>query len=121
MDYAYNYSNRSSVHFSVLLRKATGNKLYLVNYMIIAFQYHQVKENTDSKLFWEAMHNIDYKFILIPVMFIFLRVWSLIISILLDYCRVKVPATALKALVYMAVSLLLCIIARVDKSTLIYS
>ena len=56
------------------------------------------------------MHNIDYKFILIPVMFIFLRIWSLIINILLDYCRVQVPETALKALLYMAVSLLLVLL-----------
>ncbi len=74
----------------------------MINYSIIS-QFHRVKENTGSKLFWQTMHNMDYKFILIPVMFIFLRVWSLIISILLDYVRVEVPPATLLALIYLAV------------------
>ena len=73
-------------------------------------QYHQVKENTDSKLFWQAMHNIDYKFILIPVMFIFLRIWTLVLNMLEIYLQIPpedIVPWAMKALLYLSVSLLI--------------
>lgn len=70
-------------------------------------QYHQVKNNTDSKLFWQAMHNIDYKFILIPVMFIFLRVWTLVLNLLEIYLQIRprnIVPWAMNALLYLSVS-----------------
>ena len=48
-------------------------------------QLKKSKSFCSSKRFWQALQNIDYKFLMIPVAFIVLRVWTCIASILFDY------------------------------------
>lgn len=50
-------------------------------------QEHQKASNT--KGFWEAMHRIDYKFILIPVFFLVLRIWSFVVDLLMVYIHIR--------------------------------
>lgn len=72
-------------------------------------QFYKAEEEDDisARGFWQAMDNIDYKFILIPLMFILLRIWSIIIHILLVYIQLppeSVPSWILQTLVYFSVS-----------------
>ena len=86
----------------------------LLLYIVISFisfhlQFYSTErdQNISARGFWQAMDNIDYKFILIPLMFIFLRIWSIIIHILLVYIQVppkSVPSWILQLLVYFSVS-----------------
>ena len=34
---------------------------------------------------WTAVHNVDFKFILVPITFIFLRIWTCILTVVLVY------------------------------------
>jgi len=66
----------------------------------------------NSNRFWLALQNVDYKFLLIPVAFIVLRMWSCINGILLDFMGMdptKLPQ---------GVSLTLMILARVREQLL---
>lgn len=58
--------------------------------------YHRSDE------FRTALHSIDYKFLLIPLLFVFLRLWSFVEDILYVYLGVRdvpeAPAVALKLL-----------------------
>ena len=70
-------------------------------------QYEELKNDADAKVYLQAMYNIDYKFIVIPLMFIFLRIWSLITDTLLIYIQIpsdEIPQWIMKALLYMGVS-----------------
>ena len=76
-------------------------------------QYNELKDDPDAMVYWQAMYNIDYKFIAIPLMFIFLRIWTLIESILIVYCQIptdNIPPWLLKALLYLGVSVVSIIV-----------
>ena len=74
----------------------------------------QIKEtknyNITPKRFWSSLHHVDYKFVLIPVVFVFLRIWTGIMNILYLYIRVDEVATYTlpqwinQALLYLSVS-----------------
>ena len=72
----------------------------------ISFIYtlqHQKASNT--KGFWEAMHRIDYKFILIPVFFLVLRIWSFVVDLLMVYIHIRnLNLVVLNFLIYTSVS-----------------
>lgn len=61
------------------------------------------------KRYWEAVVNkVDYKFLLIPIVFVLLRIWTIIVNIVYIYAQVEpsdLPTWLDKTLVYMAVSL----------------
>lgn len=80
--------------------------MHICMYML---QYHELKQLSaaDGSMYWKMMYNIDYKFIMIPVMFIFLRLWTLVINILIVYLRIpqtNISPNLLEALFYLAVS-----------------
>ena len=63
--------------------------------------------NISPKKFWSSLNFVDYKFILIPVMFILLRLCTCILTILFDYANLKeetIPIPVIKALIYLSVS-----------------
>lgn len=52
------------------------------------------------------MNFVDYKFILIPIIFVLLRMWSCIVTIILEYANIKeknVPQVVVQILIYLAV------------------
>ena len=71
---------------------------------LFSLQYNELKDDADAMEYWQAMYNIDYKFIAIPLMFIFLRIWTVILNILIIYIQITVSPVILKALLYMGVS-----------------
>ena len=44
-----------------------------------------LKTDKHAEDYWEVMNNIDYKFALIPVAFILIRIWSLVSDIVYIY------------------------------------
>ncbi len=78
--------------------------------------------------FWEAVHILDYNFLLIPVVFTLLRIWTSIMDIMFVYVRVQYSPLWLNiTFVYLSVSYLLtvdklyfvCILAQI-KSTFVH-
>jgi len=64
-----------------------------------------------SKKFWSNMNHIDYKFIFIPVIFVLLRMWGLILDILYVYFGLRdndLPTSIDKILNYLSVSVDYC-------------
>ncbi len=82
----------------------------MIKKILLSFsQFRGLKENTDCKLFWQTMHNMDYKFILIPVMFIFLRIWTVILNVIEIYFKIRpefVVPWVMNVLLYLSVSTL---------------
>ena len=72
------------------------------------FQAKEIEQySTSSKKFWSHLHHVDYKLLLIPVVFVFLRIWSVIQSILYDYIGLHVAQVnphLIQALLYLSVS-----------------
>ena len=73
----------------------------------------QIKETKDyitPKRFWSSLHHVDYKFVIIPVVFVFLRIWTSIMNILYLYVRVdevtphSLPQWLNQTLLYLSVS-----------------
>ena len=59
--------------------------------------------------FWTAVHKVDYKFLLIPLAFIFLRIWTCIMTIISDYMDMNIHnevhgSNLIKAVYYLSVS-----------------
>ena len=54
--------------------------------------------------FWSSLNHVDYKFVIIPVVFVFLRIWTEIVVILYIYVKIGLPTGANLALFYLAVS-----------------
>ena len=70
----------------------------------------EVEQHITSKKFWSYLHHVDYKFLFIPIVFIFLRIWSVIQGIIFDYAQLhvdKVPLPVTQALFYLSVRALL--------------
>ena len=70
------------------------------------FQVNAIKEYVTPEKFWSSLHHIDYKFLIIPVVFVFLRIWSAILGILYDYMQLEVsqvPKSLNLALLYLSV------------------
>ena len=69
-------------------------------------QVRDVEEYKSPRQFWSSLHHVEYKFLVIPLVFLFLRVWSLILSILYDYLELdvdQVPSQLNLALLYLSV------------------
>ena len=71
-------------------------------------QIKEVKNYITPKRFWSSLHHVDYKFVIIPVVFVFLRIWTGIMNILYLYIRVDevatLPQRLNQALLYLSVS-----------------
>ena len=60
-----------------------------------------------AEKFWSSLSHVDYKFVIIPVVFVFLRIWTEIVNILYLYIRIdvkKLPTQVDLALLYLSVS-----------------
>ena len=57
-----------------------------------------------SEKFWALLHNLDYKLLLIPAMFLLLRVWSCLITFLNVYLYYTPPKYISTILTYLSVS-----------------
>ena len=53
-------------------------------------QVEEVEQHITSKKFWSYLHHVDYKFLFIPIVFIFLRIWSVIQAFIFDYAQLHV-------------------------------
>ena len=60
--------------------------------------------------FWEALYILDYKFLLIPLCFFFLRIWACVQILIQYYIGVEIPTTIDIILNYLAVSWLVCLL-----------
>lgn len=49
------------------------------------FQIQRAKEFVHPSAWLSAVNSIDYKFLLIPLAFIFLRIWTCIVTIIFEY------------------------------------
>ena len=58
-----------------------------------------------SEKFWSVLHSLDYKLLLIPAMFLLLRVWTCLNGIFVVYLNHSPPQCISDILVYLAVSL----------------
>ena len=70
-------------------------------------QARTARKYVPEQKFWQAAQLLDYKFMLIPVVFVLLRIWSCIINIVFFYVKVdmsSVPASVSLALIYLSVS-----------------
>lgn len=92
---------RDEVKCSILM-------VYMIAFSKQIFFWFQVKiagPNAQSNRLLSALQKLDYKFLLVPVVFILLRIWSFIGDIVFVYfgvCRIKPHALA-KALMYLEV------------------
>ena len=89
----------------------------IIGYLFVPlFQYipslhHPQKKKTaplfNSERFWLALQGVDYKFLLIPVVFIILRMWTCIVAILFIYVGLDLDSRnpLVKILINLAVSL----------------
>ena len=80
----------------------------LHNVCALTFQVKVVKNYITPERFWSSLHHVDYKFLSIPVVFVFLRIWTTILSVLYDYIQLdvaRVPNSVNLALIYLSVSL----------------
>lgn len=75
-------------------------------------QVEEVEQHISSKKLWSYLHHVDYKFLFIPIVFVFLRIWSVIQGIIFDYVQLRVTeyekvhphfTTAVTALLYLSV------------------
>ena len=77
----------------------------------------EVESYISPDRFWSSLHHVDYKFLIIPVVFVFLRVWTEILSILYDYIKIapeRVPTGINLLLYYLAVSAItVCVIVKI--------
>lgn len=63
------------------------------------FDLSQMKISMDNqdmtaRKFWASMNFVDYKFILIPVLFVLLRMWTCILTILTEYANIDLVMEA---------------------------
>ena len=76
----------------------------------------EVKNYITPERFWSSLHHVDYKFVIIPIVFVFLRIWTGIMNILYLYIQLDgVPPRLNQALLYLSVSnndLLICIVKK---------
>lgn len=79
--------------------------LYIVIRTFVHNELKESKEHVSNRRYWKALQNVDYKFMLIPVAFIILRIWTCIVNILYLYAAVdqhKVPDWIDKTLIYLS-------------------
>jgi G protein-coupled receptor 157 len=74
---------------------------------ILCYIYQELKIsqkalNISKDRFWTAVHNLDYKLLLIPLAFLLLRVWSLIDSIIYVYAGQTLQDNVHKPFVYLS-------------------
>ena len=70
-------------------------------------QVYDAQRYVTKQRFWDAVHTMEYKLILIPLAFLLLRIWSCIINIVYVYVGLKVhavPHQLTLALIYLSVS-----------------
>ncbi|XP_019852969.1 PREDICTED: probable G-protein coupled receptor 157 [Amphimedon queenslandica] len=64
----------------------------------ISMELSGTKNLISKDKLWTAVHNVDFKFILVPITFIFLRIWTCILTVFLVYIGLpfigKVPHSA---------------------------
>ena len=75
--------------------------------LLLYLKLKDVEHFYNSDRIWHALHNIDYKFLLIPIAFILLRIWSLVVDVTLIYVGVpveQIPKTVAIIFVYLSVS-----------------
>ena len=79
-----------------------------INCLSFSLQMRKSKTFLASEVLSLTVQNVDYKFILIPVAFILLRIWSAIVVFLLVYVGIKheeVPNTVAIILINLSVRL----------------
>lgn len=74
---------------------------------LLQLKISKKNHNLPESRFWSSMNYVDYKFVLIPVIFVLLRVWTFILTVLLEYAKIdedQIPTPVLKTLLYLSVS-----------------
>lgn len=75
---------------------------------VYTLQLKDAIQMVGSKRYWkQALQFLDAKFLLIPIMFILLRMWTCILSIMFIYVQVlpgQVPSEISQPLIYLSVS-----------------
>jgi G protein-coupled receptor 157 len=64
--------------------------IYVALFMYMHFMYEEARGLVGNRVFWKrALQFLDIKLIFIPIVFIFLKMWSSILLFLFYYCRVS--------------------------------
>ena len=73
--------------------------------LLLFMQIKVTKKYASEKQMWTALHNVDYKFLLIPIIFISLRIWTCFTLWITDYAGVRVDDEwYIQVLFYLSVS-----------------
>ena len=70
------------------------------------YQVKEMENHFNAKRFWSSLNHVDYKFVIIPVVFVFLRIWTEIMNILFLYVQISydtLPESVTLALLYLSV------------------
>lgn len=62
-----------------------------------------------SERFWNAVHSLDFKLLLIPLAFLLLRIWSFIEAIVYIYMGEHLPDTVHHVIIYLSVIMIVII------------
>ena len=82
----------------------------------------EVKNYITPKKFWSSLHHVDYKFVIIPVVFVFLRIWTGIMNILYLYINIdELPPQLNQALLYLSVSSPTIILVQLVPALIMYT
>ena len=80
--------------------------IFVFSLIIVCRQIRFVYANSMDK-YTTMLHSIDYKFTVIPAVFVSLRIWSCILGILYDYAQLtdrQIPHWISLLLIYLSVS-----------------
>ena len=70
----------------------------------VVFQLKRSTMFVSSERFWIAVHNLDFKLLLVPVAFLLLRIWSFIEAVVYIYMGQHLPDGLHHWMVYLSVS-----------------
>ena len=72
-----------------------------------SLQYEQLKHSVPKERLKSALQAVDTKFTLIPVIFLWLRIWTVVLTVIYDYAQIpdkSIPQGVAETLIYLSVS-----------------
>ena len=91
-----------------MLNRVADFRIWLAyGVMINTAQMKELEANGTEEKMWSSLNHVDYKLVIIPIVFVFLRIWSEIVIILYIYVKIgfkTLPTEVNLALFYLAVS-----------------
>jgi len=93
------------LEFDEYVTTCSSTRIYtLTKVLSFVLQVKMTKKYAGEQQLWSALQNVDYKFLLIPIVFISLRIWGCIDDWIL-LANYQLPKWAAKAFFYISVSI----------------